>query len=136
MSGWISTHGTGAVLDAKASFKVSVEEGGTTIQPTSATSKEGIVHFVLPSPPTNNPNITAVAVNFSAHAASITEVAVFFANDEMFRKQRLQKTDPFTLDIASGQATYNNQGIAVSIFVAFDQVSSAITFQSVGLKFA
>lgn len=136
MATWISTHGVGVIKDARSSFKISIEEGGATVQPTSPNALEGAVHFVLPSPPRNNPNITDAMVEFSPQSARIDELAIFFANEEKFRKSRLQKTSTFQISVASAQAVYDGKGIAMTLYIKFDQVSSAITFQSVAVATA
>ncbi|KAL7789846.1 hypothetical protein V8C37DRAFT_403849 [Trichoderma ceciliae] len=131
---WITTHGVGVIKDSENSFTVTIDGGDAYVRPTKATELTGIVHFTIPSPPKNNPNLAAVRVDFASQNAFVNTVAVFFANDEKFSHERLQKTSSFQIAIAAGSATYTEFGISVSVGIKFSNLDSSIIFQSVGVQ--
>ncbi|KAE8154181.1 hypothetical protein BDV25DRAFT_136107 [Aspergillus avenaceus] len=130
---WISSAGTSVMKDAKSSFEIFVEESGETVRPTDPNSKEGAVHFSLPSPQVNK-TLTEITVDFYPRNVCIQKVVLSFANEEVFSKAQLQRISSFKL--ACGEIPYQGKGITVTIHLEFDQVGSAITFQSVAIGVA
>jgi len=61
-------------------------------------------------------------------------VAVYFANSQIFKKDGLENGQSFQLKIASESATYDRKGISVAVFVNFENVTSKLNFQSVGIE--
>ncbi|KAI8963669.1 hypothetical protein F5Y11DRAFT_140971 [Daldinia sp. FL1419] len=134
MTTWISTHGIGAIKDSTSTFAITADKGSALVRPTNATELSGWIHFTIPSPPVNNPTLKVVAVDFSSQSATVDSVAIYLANLIKFKEEGLQKGQSFTLPINSTQATYQGKGISVSIYVQFDNVSSNLRFQSVGIQ--
>ncbi|XXH00826.1 hypothetical protein Hte_007177 [Hypoxylon texense] len=134
MTTWISTHGIGAIKDSSSSFAITADKGSALVRPTNPNQLTGWIHFTIPSPPVNNPNLKEVAVDFSSQSASVDTVAVYLANSVKFKEEGLQKDQSFILQITSTSAVYERKGIAVSIFVQFDNVGSNLRLQSVGIQ--
>ncbi|KAI1657623.1 hypothetical protein F4813DRAFT_70263 [Daldinia decipiens] len=134
MTTWISTHGIGAIKDSTSSFSITADKGSALVKPTSPNELSGWIHFTIPSPPVNNPNLKVVAVDFSSQSATVDSVAIYLANSVKFKEEELQKGQSFTLTISSTQAIYQGKGISVSVFVQFDSVASNLRFQSVGIQ--
>ncbi|KAI2777519.1 hypothetical protein F4815DRAFT_290148 [Daldinia loculata] len=134
MTTWISTHGIGAIKDSTSTFSITADKGSALIKPTSPNELSGWIHFTIPSPPVNNPNLKVVAVDFSSHSANVDAVAIYLANLVKFKEEGLQKGQSFSLTINSAQAVYQGKGISVSILVEFDSVASNLRIQSVGIQ--
>ena len=132
MTTWLSTHGIGAIKDSQSSFSITADKGSALIKPTNPSQLSGYIHFTIPSPPVNNPNLKAVAVDFSSQSASVDTVLVYLANNEEFKKENLQRGQSFQLDISD--VAYGGKGIALMILVNFNSVDSTLNFQSVGIQ--
>lgn len=128
---WISTPGWNVVNNAKSTFEIFIEEGVGRVRPRHANERTGAVQFMIPSPQRNG-TLTDLNIEFYPQAVRVDGVAVFFANEEVFKKERLQKTDSFQLNC--GSIPCQPKGITMVIYINFDSVGSAITFQSVGMK--
>jgi hypothetical protein len=133
MSTTLSTHGIGAIKDSGSSFTITADKGSALVKPTNANQLSGWIHFTIPSPPVESPNLKNVTIDFHSQSATVETVAVYLANAQKYREENLQRGESFTLSIASQQAIYNGKGIAVSIMVQFDSVSSKLQFQSVSI---
>ncbi|ROV89113.1 hypothetical protein VMCG_09861 [Cytospora schulzeri] len=135
MATWLSTHGIGAIKDSHSTFSIAADAGSAIVHPTDANDTKGWIHFTIPSPPASSPNLRAVAVNFSSHSATVERVQVYLANSLVFDESNLQMTTHYTSDIASAASTvYKGKGIAVSVYVEFDNLNSKLKFQSVGVQ--
>ncbi|KAI1806578.1 hypothetical protein F4811DRAFT_135552 [Daldinia bambusicola] len=135
MSTWISTHGIGAIKDSTSSFSITADKGSALVKPTNPNQLSGWIHFTIPSPPVNNPNLKVVAVDFSSQSASVESVAIYLANAVKFREDGLQRGQSFNLTIPNSPAVlYEGKGISVSIYVEFENVSSNLRLQSVGIQ--
>ncbi|KAI1642121.1 uncharacterized protein F4817DRAFT_310721 [Daldinia loculata] len=134
MTTWISTHGIGAIKDSTSTFSITADKGSALVKPTSPNELSGWIHFTIPSPPVNNPNLKVVAVDFSSQSATVDAVAIYLANLVKFKEEGLQKGQSFSLTISSAQAVYQGKGISVSILVEFDSVASNLRIQSVGIQ--
>lgn len=135
MTTWLSTHGIGAIKDSNSSFSITAENGVALIHPTSANDKSGWIHFTIPSPPADNPNLRAVTARFSTSSATVDKVRVFLGNNTAYSRDSTQETDSFTYGISSTSETvYKDLGIAVSIWVDFDSVTAKLKIQSVGVQ--
>lgn len=134
MATWLSTHGIGAIKDSDSTFSITAESGSAVVKPTRGDNLTGWLHFIIPSPPVNNPNLKNLAIDFATQGASVDSVAVYLANNEIFKKNKLQKGQSFELKIISSEATYEGKGIAVSVFLKFVSVNSTLDFQSVAVE--
>lgn len=134
MATWLSTHGLGAIKDSSSTFTITADTGSALVKPTSANELSGWIHFTIPSPPATNPNLQTIAIDFQSQSATVETVAVYFANMQKYKGDNLQRGQSFTLTLASGSAIYDGKGIAVSIYVKFDNVASTLRFQSVAVQ--
>ncbi|KAI0106665.1 hypothetical protein F4814DRAFT_66010 [Daldinia grandis] len=134
MTTWISTHGIGAIKDSTSTFSITADKGSALVKPTDANELSGWIHFTIPSPPVNSPNLKVVAVDFSSQSANVDSVFIHLANLVKFKEEGLQKGQSFTLTINSAQAVYQGKGISVSVYIQFDSVASNLRFQSVGIQ--
>ncbi|CAH0002478.1 unnamed protein product [Clonostachys byssicola] len=134
---WFTTHGIGAIKDTDNSFSITSDGGSAKISPTSDTSDsdlKGWVHYTIPNPNPDNSSLKAIQVDFSSQSASVDGVKLHFANSLKFSVSDLQQTSSFNLDIASSSAVYSNKGIAVSLYLSFDDKHSWLKLQSVGVQ--
>ncbi|KAL7789847.1 hypothetical protein V8C37DRAFT_385907 [Trichoderma ceciliae] len=131
MSRWLSSHGAGAIKDSGNQFAITIEGGLSTIRPDNANELHGAIHFVIPGPLHDTQDVTAIAVDFSSHSARVDEVVVFSGSDEIFRRHRLLKTASFTMNIPSTscQAIEDGKGVALAVYVRFNNASSDISFR-------
>ncbi|RYP40662.1 hypothetical protein DL767_001520 [Monosporascus sp. MG133] len=134
MATWLSTHGIGAIKDTNSTFVITADAGSASVNPSSASQLTGWIHFTIPSPPNTNPNLKTLAVDFSTQQATVDQVQVYLANDQVFSKTNLQKGQSFQLSIASTSAVYNGKGVAVSVYLKFNNVNSTLNFQSVAIE--
>jgi hypothetical protein len=134
MTTWLSTHGIGAIKDTTSTFTISADKGSAVVRPSDATKLSGWIHFTIPSPPANNPNLLAVAVDFSSQSATVETVSLYLANLVKFTMTGLQKGQSFTLPISGSQALYQGKGVSLSILVEFENIGSSLRFQSVGVQ--
>ncbi|ROW12959.1 hypothetical protein VPNG_04662 [Cytospora leucostoma] len=134
---WLSTHGIGAIKDSSSTFEISADGGSGLIKPAkSDTSSDtaGWIHFTVPSPPASHPNLKAVAVDFSSQSATVDRLRVHLGKSQVLEQHNLQATSSFKFDIASSSAVYTTKGIAVSVYVDFENVASKLRFQSVAVE--
>ncbi|KAI1465548.1 uncharacterized protein F4812DRAFT_128337 [Daldinia caldariorum] len=135
MATWLSTHGIGAIKDSNSSFAIVADKGSALVKPTDPNALSGWIHFTIPSPPVNNPNLKVVAIDFSSQSANVEAVAVYLANIQKYKEEGLQRGQSFTLSLPSNpQVLYQGKGISVSILVQFDNISSNLRLQSVGIQ--
>ncbi|KAK7748031.1 hypothetical protein SLS53_001283 [Cytospora paraplurivora] len=137
MTTWLSTHGIGAIKDSSSTFRITADGGSGLVKPTKSEDSNdtsGWIHFTIPSPPASYPNLRAVAVNFSSQSATVERVKVHLGNLQVFEQNELQATSSFEFEIASSSAVYRNKGIAVSVYVEFENVASKLKFQSIGIR--
>ncbi|KAI1391485.1 uncharacterized protein F4822DRAFT_187079 [Hypoxylon trugodes] len=136
MTTWISTHGIGAIKDSASSFNIVIEKGYALVKPTTANQLSGWVHYTIPSPPVDYPNLKKASVDFTAQAATVEKVEVYFANSRKFQEAGLSHSSTFTLDVQANQGpvVYGGKGISVSIFVQFGGMGSTIKLQSVAIQ--
>ena len=102
------------------------------MQPSRPDAKQGAVHFILPAPPRENPNITSVAVDFETDKAYVDAVAIRFANMEAFRERFPgPKTSSFAVKVPPGEAEYNGRGVVVTVYVKFREFRAVVDFDQV-----
>ncbi|CAK38095.1 hypothetical protein AnigIFM59636_003618 [Aspergillus niger] len=137
MAIWLQGPGSGAIADP--ALKIRPDRGGAIVQPSRPDAKQGAVHFILPAPPRENPNITSVDVDFETDSAYVDAVAIRFANMEAFRERFPRpKTSSFHIDVPRGEAEYNGRGVVVTVYVKFQEYRAVVDFDQTewGVLFA
>ncbi|PYH69448.1 uncharacterized protein BO88DRAFT_487600 [Aspergillus vadensis CBS 113365] len=130
MAIWLQGPGSGAIADP--ALKIRPDRGGAIVQPSRFDAKQGAVHFILPAPPRENPNITSVAVDFETDNAYVDAVAIRFANMEAFRERFPgPKTSSFAVKVPPGEAEYNGRGVVVTVYVKFREFRAVVDFDRV-----
>ena len=95
MSVWLSSHGSGMLNTSPNPFKITVDLKGKFIKPMDANKLTGSVIFPLHGLPQNATQIINIKVNFSSHTAVIDRVNIMSGTQEIYRRDRLEKTTEF-----------------------------------------
>ncbi|KAI1171678.1 hypothetical protein F4777DRAFT_42306 [Nemania sp. FL0916] len=134
MPGTAAAHGV-AVIAEDSCFNVKVHNGVGLVAPKNNNELVGRVYFPLPCPPAGCTKVNKIKIDWSGQTAIVDAVTILFGDTRKFTKNELQVTGNFNVPVGSGQATHDGRGIAVEVYIYFQNVYSNASFKSVSLIF-
>ncbi|KAI9865428.1 MAG: hypothetical protein M1813_002318 [Trichoglossum hirsutum] len=137
----VSAVGTGAVSDSRIGTKISFDKTTAVIEPLSAATNRGIVHFAVPPPVNLYPDTTKfklkqinVIMSSGTTSARLDVVDVYFDGDRKFRSTGLDKSSTFSVSANDSVYEYG-QGIGVAFDTSFPNNNGAVSIIGISLTF-
>ncbi|KAH0563503.1 hypothetical protein GP486_001924 [Trichoglossum hirsutum] len=139
---WVALHGNAVISDTLRPVDIAHSPREAVITPKIGTPdwSTGVVHFALPNAPNGSTKPSRLLVDFQTVMAIAKKVEIYFGPSEVFQLSLTDEYNLEDLDVSSISASVVQpgkcgHGISLSITLWFQQPSSKVSIESVGLIF-